>query len=132
MLDQAMTKPGRLGDTYCRVYQYSLQNQILLWSQGVSEPCAPFSVWKALGRIPVKGGRRAVLHPRPISKTEEETGEKVVVAMRFRLKRSTFPYSNTVGPDLYWPELPEWDAGSSSALNRYPKAGSSAWMSRAA
>lgn len=89
-------------------------------------------MWKALGRIPVKGGRRAVLHPRPISKTEEETGEKVVVAMRFRLKRSTFPYSNTVGPDLYWPELPEWDAGSSSALNRYPKAGSSAWMSRAA
>jgi hypothetical protein len=44
LLEQAMTMPGRLGDTYCRFYQYSLQNQILLWSQGVSEPCAPFSV----------------------------------------------------------------------------------------
>ncbi len=108
LLEQAMTMPGRLGQTYCRFYQYSLQNQILLWSQGVTEPCAPFSVWKALGRIPVKGGGRAVLHPRPIRKTDEETGEKVVVAMRFRLKRSTFPYSNTVGPEVEWPELPEW------------------------
>ena len=82
LLEQAMTMPGRLGDTYCRFYQYSLQNQILLWSQGVSEPCAPFSVWKALGRIPVKGGGRAVLHPRPIRKTDVGTGEKVVVAAR--------------------------------------------------
>jgi hypothetical protein len=82
LLELAMTMPGRLGDTYCRFYQYSLQNQILLWSQGVSEPCAPFSVWKALGRIPVKGGGRAVLHPRPIRKTDEGTGEKVVVAAR--------------------------------------------------
>lgn len=63
LLDQAMTLPGRLGNTYCRFYQYSLQNQILLWSQGVTEPCAPFSVWKGLGRIPIKGGGRAVLHP---------------------------------------------------------------------
>ena len=109
LLEQAMTMPGRLGNTYCRFYQYSLQNQILLWSQGVTEPCAPFSVWKALGRIPVKGGGRAVLHPRPIRKTDEQTREKVVVAMRFRLKRSTFPYSNTVGPEVEWPELPEWN-----------------------
>lgn len=109
LLEQAMTLPGRLGDTYCRFYQYSLQNQILLWSQGVTEPCAPFSVWKGLGRIPIKGGGRAVLHPRPIRKTDEETGEKVVVMTRFRLKRSTFPYSNTVGPEVEWPELPEWD-----------------------
>lgn len=109
LLDQAMTLPGRLGDTYCRFYQYSLQNQILLWSQGVAEPCAPFSVWKSLGRVPIKGGGRAVLHPRPIRKTDEQTGEKVVVTMRFKLKRSTFPYSNTVGPEVKWPELREWD-----------------------
>jgi hypothetical protein len=42
------------------------------------------------------------------SKTDDETGEKVVVAMRFNLKRSTFPYSNTIGPEVEWPELPEW------------------------
>ncbi len=110
LLEQAMTMPGRLGDTYNRFYQYSLANQILLWSQGVSEPCAPFKVWKALGRIPVKGGGRAVRHPRPIYGKDEETGERVVKAMRFVLRRSTFPYSNTVGPDIEWPELPEWDA----------------------
>lgn len=109
LLDQAMTLPGRMGDTYCRFYQYSLQNQILLWSQGVNEPCAPFSVWKGLGRIPMKGGGRAVLHPQPIRKTDKETGERVVVTTRFKLRRSTFPYSNTVGPEVEWPELAEWD-----------------------
>ncbi|KMV13872.1 hypothetical protein ACT17_32965 [Mycolicibacterium conceptionense] len=109
LLTQALTLPGQMGTTYCRFYQYSLQNQMLLWAQGVSEPCAPFSVWKRLGRIPVKGGGRYVLHPAPFRKTDEETGEEKVVVCRFRLKRSTFPYSNTVGEDLVWPELPEWD-----------------------
>lgn len=109
LLSQAMTMPGRLSDTYCRFYHYSLGNQILLWSQGVSEPCASFKAWKKLGRSPVKGGGRAVLHPRPIRRIDEETGEKVVVAMRFALKRTTFPYSATVGPEVAWPELPEWD-----------------------
>ena len=30
LLEQAMTMPGRLGDTYNRFYRYSLANQILL------------------------------------------------------------------------------------------------------
>jgi hypothetical protein len=115
LLLQALALPGRLGDTYCRFYQYSYPNQILLWSQGVTEPCAPFSVWKALGRIAVKGGGRAVLHPRPIKKRDKETDEEKVVALRFWLKRSTFPYSNTVGPEVEWPELPEWDWQRASA-----------------
>ena len=109
LLEQAMTMPGRLGDTYCRFHQYSLANQLLLWSQGVSEPCAPFKVWKALGRIPVKGGGRFVRHPRPVYDKDTETGERQVKFVRFVLRRSTFPYSNTVGPDIEWPELPEWD-----------------------
>jgi hypothetical protein len=109
LLQQALTLPGQMGTTYCRFYQYSLQNQILLWSQGVTEPCAPFGVWKKLGRIPVKGGGRYVLHPRPFRKTDEETGEERIIVCRFRLRRTVFPYSNTVGPDVEWPELPEWD-----------------------
>lgn len=109
LLEQAMTLPGQLGNTYCRFYHYSLQNQILLWSQGVAEPVAPFSVWKALGRIPVRGAGRYVLHPRPIRRTDKETGEEKVVGCRFWPRRSTFPYSLTVGPEVEWPELPEWD-----------------------
>lgn len=109
LLTQALTLPGQLGSTYCRFYQYSLQNQILLWSQGVTEPCAPFGVWKKLGRIPVAGGGRYVLHPRPFRKTDEKTGEETVVVCRFKLKRTTFPYSKTEGPEVEWPELPEWD-----------------------
>lgn len=109
LLTQALTLPGQLGTTYCRFYEYSLQNQLLLLSQGVTEPCAPFSVWKKLGRIPVKGGGRYVLHPAPFRKIDEKTGEEKVVVCRFRLRRSTFPYGNTVGPEVKWPELPEWD-----------------------
>lgn len=109
LLTQALTLPGQLGTTYCRFYQYSFQNQILLWSQGVTEPCAPFSVWKSLGRIPVKGGGRYVMHPVPFRKTNKKTGEEEVVVCRFRLKRTTFPYSNTEGPEVEWPELPAWD-----------------------
>ena len=110
LLEQAMTMPGRLGDTYCRFHQYSLANQLLLWSQGVTEPCAPFKVWKSLGRIPIKGGARFVRHPRPVYEKDAETGERAIKFVRFVLRRSTFPYSNTVGPEIEWPELPEWDA----------------------
>ncbi len=109
VLEQAMTMPGRLSDTYCRFHNYSLANQLLLWSQGVTEPCAPFKTWKALGRIPVKGGARFVRHPRPVYE-EDETGQRVVKFVRFVLRRSTFPYSNTVGPEIEWPQLPQWDA----------------------
>lgn len=116
LLTEAMTMPGQLGETYCRFYRYSFQNQILLWLQGVTEPCAPFKAWIGLGRVPVKGGGRAVLHPRPIRKVNEETGEKETVAMRFVMRRSTFPYSNTVGPDVEWPELPAWDGERAAAM----------------
>ncbi len=109
LLSQALTLPGKMGTTYCRFYQYSLLNQILLLSQGVSEPCASFNAWKRLGRTPIKGGGRYVLHPQPFRKIDEDTGEERTVVCRFRLKRSTFPYSNTVGPEIEWPELPEWN-----------------------
>ena len=110
LLEQAMTVPGSLGNTYCRFHQYSLANQLLLWSQGVTEPCAPFKVWKALGRIPVKGGARFVRHPRPVYEKDDATGERVIKFVRFVLRRSTFPYSNTVGPEVEWPEVPAWNA----------------------
>lgn len=108
LLTQALTMPGQMGNTYCRFYRYSLLNQILLMVQGITEPCAPFSVWKNLGRIPVKGGARYVRHPAPIRKKDKETGEETTFT-RFYLRRSTFPYSNTVGPEVEWPELPEWN-----------------------
>ena len=41
--------------------------------------------------------------------------------MRFRLKHSTFPYSNTIGPDVDWPELPEWDAQRALADSTSPR-----------
>ncbi|MEE3755378.1 hypothetical protein [Mycobacterium intracellulare] len=98
-----------MGTTYCRFYSYSLLNQILLMTQGVTEPCAPFSVWTKLGRIPQAGGARWVRHPRTIRKKDKKTGEEERVIVGSKLRRSTFPYSNTAGPDIEWPELPDWD-----------------------
>lgn len=108
LLTQALTLPGTLGTTYCRFYRYSFLNQLLLLAQGVTEPCASFNAWKKLGRIPVPGGGRYVRHPAPVKKTDKETGEETTFT-RFYLRRSAFPYSNTVGPEIEWPELPEWD-----------------------
>lgn len=108
-LSEALTLPGRLGSTYCRFYRYSFLNQIRLMQQGVFEPCASFKVWKSLGRTPVKGGGRYILHPKKFTKTDDETGEKVTFIARFSAKRTAFPLSQTVGEDLEWPEFPEWD-----------------------
>ncbi|BCI84420.1 hypothetical protein MTY66_60450 (plasmid) [Mycolicibacterium sp. TY66] len=109
LLTEALTLPGQMGTTYCRFYSYSLLNQILLMMQGITEPCAPFSVWTKLGRIPQPGGARWVRHPRTIRKKDKTTGEEERVMVGSKLKRSTFPYSNTAGPDIEWPELPGWD-----------------------
>lgn len=108
LLTQALTLPGALGNTYCRFYRYSFLNQLLLLSQGVTEPCASFNMWKSLGRIPVAGGGRYVRHPAPVKKTDKKTGEETTFT-RFYLRRSAFPYSLTEGPEIEWPELPEWD-----------------------
>ena len=35
LLTQALTLPGQMGNTYCRFYQYSFLNQLLLMAQGV-------------------------------------------------------------------------------------------------
>lgn len=108
LLTQALTLPGQMGNTYCRFYRYSFLNQILLLSQGVTEPCAPYNVWKSLGRNPMVGGGRYVRHPSPVRKKDKKTGEETTF-MRFFLRRSTFPYSNTEGPEVEWPTLPAWD-----------------------
>ncbi len=109
MLNGALTVPGQLTDTYCRFYRYSFLNQLMLLAQGVTEPCASFATWIKLGRVPVRGGGRAVLHPYPVTEVDEKTGEKKVVRTRFFPKATAFPYSQTTGPEVEWPELPAWD-----------------------
>ncbi|MUL61256.1 hypothetical protein B5P44_01640 [Mycobacterium sp. CBMA 213] len=109
VLTEALVLPGRMSDTYTRFYNYSFLNQLWLMAQGVHEPCASFNRWKALGRYPIKGAGRYVLHPRPVKKRNEETGEDEIVAMRFPPKATAFPLSLTHGAELEMPELPEWD-----------------------
>ncbi|WP_236737465.1 hypothetical protein [Mycolicibacterium llatzerense] len=109
VLTEALVLPGRMSDTYTRFYNYSFLNQLWLMAQGVHEPCASFNRWKALGRYPIKGAGRYVLHPRPVKKRNAETGEDEIVAMRFPPRPTAFPLSLTRGADLEMPELPEWD-----------------------
>jgi hypothetical protein len=93
LLEQAMTMPGSLGNTYCRFHQYSLANQLLLWSQGVSdvrtvqgvESAGPYS---GQGRCPFCAA------PAPGLREGRRDRERVVKFVRFVLRRSTFPYSN--------------------------------------
>lgn len=75
---------------------------------GVTEPCAPFSVWKSLGRIPGQGWRSCGDAPAAIRR-RDETGEQKVVLDTVLRQAFDVPYSNTVGPEVAWPELPEWE-----------------------
>ncbi|TMD69892.1 MAG: DUF1738 domain-containing protein, partial [Chloroflexi bacterium] len=57
VIEEALTAPGNLGDTYNRFYQYSFFNQMLLRLQGVNEPVATYKKWQELGRQVLKGSR---------------------------------------------------------------------------
>ncbi len=118
LLAQALNAPGKLSATYSLFYDYSISNQIWLWLQGVDEPCGPFGFWKTkFGRIAQAGTAKSVLHPVFFTKYDKDTkqpvldknGRKVQYLARFTPKRTVFKYSDTVGPDVQWPELPTWD-----------------------
>lgn len=126
LLLEAMLVPGGLGNTYNRFKVgadgngYSFLNMIWLMSQGVKEPCAPFGVWKKYKRFPRKGSGKWLLHPKFVWVDDKDangnkTGKKKQILIGFDPKRTTFPYSETDGEDIEWPEIPAWNL--EAALN---------------
>lgn len=125
-ITEALNAPGALGNTYNRFRAgsdgkgYSMLNQFWLYAQGINEPAAPFGTWKALGRNIIKGHRgKTVLHPKmiTITETDERTGvkSKKRIPVGFVPKNTAFALSDTEGPELVMPEVPEWSLDAAAA-----------------
>jgi hypothetical protein len=116
LMDEALTAPGHLGDTYSRFHDYSLTNMMLFRMQGVFEPVAPFSRWKSLGRHVLRGTRAKdvlvpvlITEPVPADETVEEKRERVARLVGFKVMRAVFGLSDTDGPDIPPVPTPGWD-----------------------
>lgn len=117
LMEQALTMPGQMGNTFNRFYEYSFMNMVWLMVQGVNEPCGPYGLWKRLGRQVRKGSKgNSVLHPVIVIKRDKDTkqpvldknGRKQMIVIGFAARNTVFTYSQTDGDDLVIPELPEW------------------------
>lgn len=111
LMEEALTMPGSLSSVYSRFYTYSLNNQILLYMQGVTEPVATFARWKEMGRSVKKGSKaKAILRPITIkSKDEVDDQGKPKQFTKFKLVNALFTASETEGEDLPPYEPPEWN-----------------------
>ena len=116
LLDEALTAPGSLGNTYNRFHEYSITNMFLFMMQGVREPVASFNRWKSLGRHVIRGARaKEVIVPLlitekpPEDETLEEKRERVSRLIGFKVVRGVFALSDTEGKDLPPAPVPGWD-----------------------
>lgn len=113
----ALTVPGKMSNAYSRFHRYSFMNMVLVFMQtGQLEPVATFNKWKALGRM-VSRGQKAlwINHPRPVYKRDEAgntvivDGKKLIAFVMFEPKPTVFQLFQTEGPELTFPETPDWD-----------------------
>lgn len=110
LMTEALTMPGHLSSVYSRFYNYSFNNQILLFIQGVTEPVATFKRWKDLNRN-VKKGSKAKAILRPITVTlrddlDDEGNPKKIT--KFKLVNAIFTVSDTEGEELPEYKPAEW------------------------
>lgn len=123
LMNEALTAPGNLGNTYSRFHEYSITNELLFLIQGLHEPMASYSRWKALGRQ-VKAGSRAkevivpvlVNEKPPEDETLDEKRERVARLVGFKVVRAVFGLSDTEGNELPDIPTPGWDL--QSALDK--------------
>jgi hypothetical protein len=115
LMQEALTAPGHLGNTYSRFHDYSLANLLLFRMQGLFEPVAPFSRWKSLGRSVLRGARAkevivpVLIHEAPADGTLEEKRERVARLVGFKVVHAVFGLSDTEGPDILPVPTPGWD-----------------------
>lgn len=111
LMEEALTAPGRMTDTYSRFYNYSFGNTLWLRMQGVREPVASYKRWQSLGRQVLKGSSGFyVLRPITVkSKTELDDQGQPKTYTKFKPVKGAFTYSQTEGETLPEPEPREWD-----------------------
>lgn len=116
LLEDALTTPGNLYDTYSRFHSYSLANMMLFRQQGYDEPMASMKAWNQLKRR-VKLGAHAgmVIVPKLIKEppvegeTQEEKKERIARLVGFKPVNGVFGYSQTTGEDIPPRPTPGWD-----------------------
>lgn len=110
LIEEALTMPGHLSSIYNRFYTYSINNQILLYMQGVTEPVATFNRWKEMGRSVKKGSKaKAILRPITVKLKDDldaEGNPKQIT--KFKLVNALFTVSETEGDELPEYTPPEW------------------------
>ncbi|MDD3012571.1 MAG: ArdC-like ssDNA-binding domain-containing protein [Candidatus Gastranaerophilales bacterium] len=109
LLNEAITKPGKLLEAYKAFYNYSLGNRLLAMSQCISKgieisPLATFNQWKAKDRH-IKKGSKAIYLCLPVTKsykkTNNDTGEEEVIKYNsFTYKNYWFSLSQTEGKQV--------------------------------
>jgi antirestriction protein ArdC len=116
----ALTVPGQLSKCYNRFHRYSFMNMVLVFMQtGRLEPMANFKKWHALGRKVISGPGSALFVNHPlynVYKRDEagnilldKDGHKIVAYKRYGPKATVFQLFQTDGPELTYPETPDWD-----------------------
>jgi hypothetical protein len=117
LLEEALTVEGSILGVYDRFHDYSLANVVLFRAQGIREPVASFSRWKALGRHVMRGAHaKEVIVPvlvnepaPPDEEPRQEKRERVARLIGFKVVRAVFALSDTDGPEPPPVELPGWD-----------------------
>jgi antirestriction protein ArdC len=108
LMEEALTMPGSLGNTYNRFYEYSFTNQMLLYMQGVYEPVATYKRWLEMGRQVQKGSKaKAILRPIAFKQTNSDGVEESKIK-GFKMVNCLFGASETEGDPLPECEPREW------------------------
>lgn len=119
LLKAALEMPGSISKAFNAFHRYSFLNMLLVFMQtGKVEPLGNFNAWKRKGRKVISGPGSALFvnHPKPVYKRDEEgnvvrdeDGKAVIAFVSFTPKATVFQLHQTEGPDLVYPELPDWD-----------------------
>jgi antirestriction protein ArdC len=108
LIDQALTMPGNVGETYNRFYRYSYLNQLYLAMQGVREPVATYKRWQDLGRQVLRGSKAASIVRPIIIEKKDAAGEVKDRITRFKPVKCLFTVSQTEGDELPPADIPSW------------------------
>jgi antirestriction protein ArdC len=125
LLNTVLTLPGDVGSLsaiYCRFYNYSYLNQLLMYIQDLHEPVATYKRWLEIGRQVRKGSKaRQILRPITVSRKDSDGNKSTDpndTFTRFKMVNCIFPLSDTDGDDVELPELPAWSVTAAAlALN---------------
>jgi hypothetical protein len=117
LMEELLTKPGKIDPKMSAMYQYSPGNDFALSLQcaelGLQGPCASYGKWQAVQRqVPRHTKALWVLHPCPWTKKEQQADGSVkeITVVSFKWKPTTFAYSQTEGEEIEFPTV-EWDIG---------------------